>query len=186
MRTSQIVFLLFILLASCTDGKNDLNVETAARSVEVYGNEIVDNLDVENPNLAIIDTYQEILLRQNDDKWGEWGGDREEIRIYLDANDESILADYTKTIIDCNDPYSTKKQPIVVAKKAIVMNALDLTLVQGCIIELTKYKLSTKEIISHSGTRNSVVSIDSTLLIDHWPSFDWPKFRKLVKSIENK
>ena len=183
MKNSIIVISLLIILVSCVDQKDnpktriDTNDEVASKT------KLDSSVD---ETLKFIDTYHEILLQQNGDKCGEWGGDIDQIRIYRAERSGIILADYKKIIIDCSDPYSENSQPIIEEKTEATLNDIELKLAEESINELLCYKLTTKEKISHSGIRNYVASKDSTLIIDHWPSFKWPKFRELVKIIEKK
>jgi len=179
MRSPLTILSFFILLVSCADKTNDTNTETVQDVIKGIANQ-------EKGKLDLIDTYQEILLRQIGDKCGEWGGDTEELRIYKPESKGKILADYKKTVIDCNDPYSRKNQPNILEKKAIGLNESELKLAEESITELINYKLKTEQRISHSGIGNYIISRDSTLIIEHWPSFKWPKFRELIKLIEQK
>ena len=186
MKYPLIILSVFILLVSCANKKNDTNTETEDEVVETVQNVIKNIGNQEKGTLDIIDTYQELLLKQNGNKCGEWGGDIEEIRIYKPEHKGKVFADYKKTVVDCNDPYSQKSQPNIIEKKAIVLNKSELNLAVESITELINYKLTTEQRISHSGIGNYVISRDSTLIIQHWPSFKWPKFKELIKLIEKK
>ncbi|MEP0460453.1 MAG: hypothetical protein ABJP52_17050 [Flavobacteriaceae bacterium] len=181
MKKLLTLLMLGILLANCADKKTEPEkvVETVESVVKNLGN-------TENGTLKIIDSYQEILLKQKGNKCGEWGGDTEEIRIYKSKRKGSVFVDYKKSIIDCKDPYSEKSKPKIIEKNEISLNQSELNLAQESITELIDYKLTNEQRISHSGIGNYVISRDSTLIIEDWPSFGWPKFRELVKRIENK
>ncbi|REG84120.1 hypothetical protein [Winogradskyella sediminis] len=185
MKKILLTLIIGLLLANCADKKteskaeNDEVVETAESVIKNLGN-------TENGTLKIIDSYQELILKQNGNKCGEWGGDTKEIRIYKTEHNGKFFADYKNIIIDCKDPYSEKNKPKIIEKKEIILDESELNLAQESISELIKYKLTTEQRISHSGIGNYVISIDSTLIIEDWPSFGWPKFRELIKQIENK
>ncbi len=185
MKKILLTLIIGILLANCSDKKTDQKAETdvVVETVET----VIKNLgNTENGTLKIIDTYQELLLKQKGDKCGEWGGDTKEIRIYKSEHKGNVYADFKETIIDCKDPYSEKNKPKIIEKKAILLNDSELNLAQESISELINYKLTTEQRFSHSGIGNYVISRDSTLIIENWPSFAWPKFRELIKQIENK
>ena len=185
MKKQLLILLIGILLTNCAYKKTESKKETK-KGVKTLESVIKNLGKSEKATLNIIDDYQEILLRQKGDKCGEWGGDTEEIRIYKTEYTGKFFADYKKTIIDCDDPYSKKKQPKNIEKKGIILNALELTLAEKSITELVDYKLTTEQSFSHSGIGNYVISRDSTLIIEHWPSFNWPKFRELIKLIKEK
>ncbi len=177
--------MIGILLANCADKKTESNDETD-EIVETVEN-VIKNLDnPETGTLKIIDTYQELILKQKGDKCGEWGGDTKEIRIYKTEHNGKIFADYKETIIDCKDPYSQKSEPEIIEIKEIILSDLELNLAQESISDLLNYKLTTEQRISHSGIGNYVTSRDSSLVVEDWPSFGWTKFRELIKQIENK
>ena len=144
------------------------------------------NKPIENNLFGAIDTYQEINLYQTNNKCGEWGGDVETIRVYKTELDQQILVDYTEKTIDCEDPYSDKSEPNIRFRNGIAITQADKKLIQDCITELINYKLTAKQIISHSGIGNMVITKDSTLIIKDWPSFVWPKFRELSKTLREK
>ena len=177
--------IIGILLVNCSDKKTESKAETdeVVETVE----SVIKNLgNTESGTLNIIDTYQELILKQKGDKCGEWGGDTKEIRIYKTEHNGKFFADYKKTIIECKDPYSQKREPKIIEKKEIILNDSELNLAQESISELMNYKLTTEQRISHSGIGNYVISRDSTLVIEDWPSFGWTKFRELIKQIEKK
>ncbi len=185
MKKLLIILIIGILYSSCAYKKAEKDKKT--EEVKEIVQSVTENLEKnEKGILNIIDTYQEIMLVQKGDKCGEWGGDTDEIRIYKTKYKGEILADYKKTIVDCNNPYSQKNKPIVKEKKEIALNNSELNLAQESITELINYKLTTEKRISHSGIGNYVISRDSTLTVQHWPSFGWPKFRKLVEQIGKK
>ncbi|RPD94279.1 hypothetical protein EGM88_12625 [Aureibaculum marinum] len=185
MKKILLTLIIGILLANCADSKTESKAETdeVIETVE----SVIKNLGTtESETLKIIDSYQELILKQNGNKCGEWGGDTKEIRIYKTEHKGKIFADYKNIIIDCKDPYSEKNEPKTIEKKEVILNESELNLAQESISELIKYKLTTEQRISHSGIGNYVISRDSTLIIEDWPSFGWPKFRELIKQIENK
>ena len=184
----NLILILFfgILFTNCADKKPSKNSETEKEVVEIVENVIKNLNNPETGTLQIIDTYQELLLKQSGDKCGEWGGDTEEIRIYKTRHKGKTLADFKKTIIDCDDPYSQKSKPKIIEKKGIELTETELKLINDCINELVSQKISTEQRISHSGIANTVMTRDSTLIIEDYPSFRWLKFKELTKIITEK
>ncbi len=160
--------------------------ETKNKKVDATFNQVNKSNPFENNLFGAIDTYQEINLYQTNNKCGEWGGDIETIRVYKTQYEQRLLVDYTEKTIDCKDPYSEKSEPIIRSRNGIEITQMEKKLIQDCITELINYKLSTKQIISHSGIGNMVITKDSTLIIKDWPSFNWPKFRELTKTMREK
>ena len=123
---------------------------------------------------------QKVRLFHQDDKCGEWGGDKEIIEVYGEERGIKIRADYKKLIINCKDAIDS------VVVKNIELNSKHKKLVEECIVELVQYKLNSAQIISHSGIYNSIVFSDSTFVMYHYPSNNWKKFHQLKKSILKK
>lgn len=187
------IIVIGVLFLSCTHRKVEqetkVSISQESNDEESMVNDIIDAiLEMGNEKavetLKIIDSMQELHLKQNDEKCGEWGGDIVEIRIYKNLNNENIYADYKKTIIDCKDPDSYEIQPEIIKKNNIHLNENHLNLVEKSILELVQYKLSAKRWISHSGHINTVISKDSTLLIEDYSQFKWPTFKKFITLVE--
>ena len=179
MRGLLVIFTTVFALVGCNGNqKKDLN-----DTVKFESNTSEKVKVKEDASLNIVDMYQDITLRQRGDECGEWGGNSTEIRIYKNIQTQLILADYKKTIIDCKAPY---KDSDIKEINAIALDKAELKLIEESIAQLTDHKLSTKQEIAHSGISNSVVSRDSSLIIEHWPSFKWSKFRELIKTLEEK
>jgi hypothetical protein len=186
MKKILLILIIGTLLANCAVKKTDPKKETEKEVVETVES-VIKNLD--NPRtgtLQIINTNQELLLKQSGDKCGEWGGDTEEFRIYRISYKGKILVDYKKTIIDCDDPYSEKNDPKIIEKNGFELTDTELKLIDDCINELIHHKLSVEPRISHSGIANYVIARDSSLVIVDYPSFKWPKFKELTKIITRK
>ena len=180
------ILIIGTLLANCAVKKTDPKKENEKEVVETVESVLKNLNNPKTGTLQLINTYQEILLKQSGDKCGEWGGDTEEFRVYKTSYKGKILADYKKTIIDCDDPYSEKNEPKIIEKNGFELTDKELTLIDDCIIELIHQKLSVEPRISHSGIANYVIARDSTLVIVDYPSFNWPKFKELTKIITRK
>ena len=170
---------------SCSDRSPDKKA-TAQEDFIALQEQTVSSVTQETDLLKIIDFYQEIYLIQRNDKCGEWGGDKEQLRIYKNNPDGRILLDYKKSIINCEDPYSQKEPAKLIEKDRISSNREILELIEKSIIDLTKHKISTPHSVSHSGIANYIISKDSTILITHYPSYRWSAFQELTKIIVEK
>ncbi|MAW94146.1 MULTISPECIES: hypothetical protein [unclassified Leeuwenhoekiella] len=146
--------------------------------------------------LKSLNEWQEFKLIQTDDRYGEWGGNTFILRIYKNADSDSILADY-KELEGSPDPPPTPDpdsinkpwynyKPVVMEKKGIKLSAREKELIQKSILELTINKLENKNRISHSGISNAVIFQDSSLIIKDYPSINWSNFQKLKKSVLEK
>ena len=153
--------------------------------------------------LELIDFHQELKLVHIDDRLGEWGGNTFIFRIYKDKNSEQIFADYKEFEGTTNPPpppnpnessestkmwyeYGSKLynyDSILVEKNKIKLTLNDKELIENAVIELINHKLKNESIINHSGLHNIVVSKDSSLIIDDYPSINWTNFQKLKKSL---
>lgn len=134
--------------------------------------------------------FKEIELIHTDDECGEWGGNTETILVYRNEYDGQLFIEYKKRIMDCDeDPITYNERKDYDEKKTIKSTSNDIKLISLCIKELTDMKLSrsySSSIVPHSGIFNKVVSHDSTLIIEDYPSKEWPTFEKLKKRIIGK
>ena len=133
-----------------------------------------------------IDGYNEIYLYQQDDKCGEWGGNIIEIKLYKSVKTGEILADYSKTIVECDSINIKNYKPQLIEKKSLIMNNKELKIAYESILELVDFKLSNSKRITHSGVFNEIKSKDSSLKVTHYPSNEWPKLKMLVKELKKK
>ncbi len=180
------IIIIGVLCVNCAPKITESKNETEKEVVETVES-VLKNLNKPKRGiLQIIDKYQELLLKQSGDKCGEWGGDTEEFRIYKTNYKGRILADYKKTIIDCDDPYLEKIKPKIFEEKAFELTEKQLKIIDECIKELIHQKLSVEPRISHSGITNIVVSRDSSLIIVDYTQFHWPKFKELTKILTRK
>ena len=185
MRKILLKTLIGILILSCSNQntKKENKIRNEEKNLAINS---VSNNYQETEILKMIDSYQEIYLIQRDAKCGEWGGDKEQIRVYRNHPNEKILLDYKKLIIDCDDPYNQKENARIIEKDKIESNREILVLVEKSIQNLINQKLSNDQVIAHSGIANYVISKDSTLIIKDYPSYQWPVFKKLIRMVKEK
>ena len=174
------LIILSMLLISCVDNNKSAN------------NDIVDN-DVKSP-LKFIDRWNELELSQTDDKYGEWGGDTDIIKLYSDG--KILYADYLRFLGKAGPPmppdengeikkwyeYKTFERKI----DSVKLDDNQIALINKAVIELSKLKLATRTYSSHSGIVNEIMSQDSSFVIVHYPSNEWRAFQELKKSITEK
>ncbi len=127
-----------------------------------------------------------LILVQEDEKCGEWGGNKEKIKIFYDSLN-NLSGYYSLEIHDCdnlegyiNNPTRTDNTK----KKVITPN--ELTLLESCIKDLVDYKMTTPysdRIGGNSGIHNEIrienKNYKDTILESDWPSFKWDKFHRL-------
>ncbi|MFD2561866.1 hypothetical protein [Aquimarina rubra] len=130
--------------------------------------------------LASLNIPQEIQLVRQDEKCGEFGGDKEIIKIYSKKYNGEIFADYKKIITNCSEQIETKEN------NNIKLSTENLKLAEECILQLVNSKLSLPQRIDNSGMFNTIVSRDSTFFIRDYPSINWSKFKDLKEAILNK
>ena len=155
------------------------------------------NTDVENDvkiSLNYVDSWNQIELAQTDDKYGEWGGDSDIILIYSDG--KTIFADYSRYLGSYEPPMPPKEnekpkkwfeyKKLEHKIDSIQLSNKEIGMIENAIMELTKLKLNSNSYPPHSGIVNSVISRDSTLIIEDYPSNKWKPFQQLKKSITEK
>lgn len=123
--------------------------------------------------------YDTLFLSQTDMKCGEFGGDTVQFKIYGNQSKSGLLLEYKKISIECAE----NQNPVVTDKRTIEIKRKERIIIQDCILELTLHKLSSEQIISNFGIRNTIFRSDSSIVIKDWPSFEWPKFNELVEII---
>ena len=173
------------MFQSCSDQKQKKAKQDKEDKLALNVRTLPNDLQ-ESGLLKMIDSYQEIYLIQINDKCGEWGGDKEQVRIYKNRPSDKILLDYKKLIINCDDPYSQKETAQLNEKDKIESNNEILELIEASIHDLIDQKLSNEQQISHSGIANYVISKDSTLIIKDYPSKEWSNFEELITLIRKK
>ncbi|MEG3660194.1 hypothetical protein V5097_22480 [Arenibacter palladensis] len=174
MNKTIITIFLVTVLVGCSNQskKEELNNET--------------NI-LKNTSLEYIDEWNQIELAHTDDKYGEWGGDSDIILIYSDG--KNLYANYSKYLGSRKPPappdlnkkpkkwYEYKKLDFKIDSIIIDKNKTDL--VENAILELVKQKVYNSTSFSHSGIKNSVITRDSSLIINDFPSNKWLTFQKL-------
>jgi len=142
---------------------------------------------------------QEILLIQTDDRLGEWGGNTFIVKIYMEEDSDTVVADYTELEGTMQPPpppspnassdliYSWfGHKSILTEVDEIILTENDKKIIEDAIIELTKSKITNEQPFSNAGISNSVIWKDSSLIIEDYPSIKWSNFLKLKKSLLEK
>ncbi len=119
------------------------------------------------------------------DNCGEWGGDKEIINIYKVECRGKILADYEKITRNCSED-EDKQRENKIEKVYIELTIDEKKLVNECIEELIRAKLTNRTFITHSGIHNSIIFKDSTFIIKDYPSINWKTFENLKERLLNK
>ncbi len=189
----------FIFEKAITNEKNDLETSlTLYKKIlkndetdiwTVYSQERIQKLtqDVKHPLKEIFRLSDTLIFRHHNDKCGEWGGDKEVIKIYLKKdykkgiNEGDLHAFYQMNKYDCDtlvrNPYETK--PNVYHSKHKKLNYELAKIAEECIFDLLKHKLNNNNLIFHAGVTNKVELKGSvafvkepSIFIDDYPSFD--------------
>ncbi|PVW13548.1 hypothetical protein [Marixanthomonas spongiae] len=186
MKKILLTLTIGILLASCSDKKAEIKAENSV-DFDVTKN-------VNEAELKYVDRWNQIELSHTDDKYGEWGGDTDIILVYSDG--KNYYAKYAKYLGSYEPPEPPKENEEIKKwyeyKKlergidSIELNSEQIELIETSILELTKLKINSKSSFSHSGIVNRVISRDSSLIIEDYPSNKWSEFQKLKNSIMNK
>jgi len=186
MKNILLKFFIGILLAGCVD-RNDKIEKNQSKNFDITDNN-------KSAELRYIDKWNSIELAHTDDKYGEWGGDTEIIKIYSDGKE--YYANYAKYLGEPGPPEPPKEDEEVKVwyeyKKleskidSVELTAEQLRLIKDAIYHLAQEKITSSSFPTHGGIVNSVVSKDSTLIIDNYPSGEWEPFQRLKKTIIEK
>ncbi len=141
--------------------------------------------------LGILDEMSEIEFLREDNKYGEWGGDIDLIRIY--RYNDNTYADYLRYVgrnIPLPPPGEMDKKwyeykTLETKIDSIKLSIKEKQLIEISIINLLKNKLR-NENIPFDGIYNSVISKDSSIVIMDYNSFDWKSFVELKTSLKKK
>jgi hypothetical protein len=200
----------FVFEKALTSEKNDLETSLTIykRILEnneadiwtVYAEDRLMKLTEKNkqPLKEIFQLSDTLILRHHNDKCGEWGGDEEIIKIYFKKDyqkgfrEGKLIAVYQMNEYDCDSleikPYETK--PNVYFSKHKELDYKLAKIVEECIFDLLKHKLSNDNLIHHAGTTNTVELKGSvafvktpSIFIDDYPSFSWKRFHLLKKEL---
>jgi hypothetical protein len=167
MKKILITLLIEFLLASCNDNEAELEY---------------------------VDIWNQIELAHTDDKYGEWGGDTDIILVYSDG--KKYYANYSKYLGSYETPkppkppnenekvkkwYEYKKLEQKI--DSIELNSESIQLIKDAIIYLTEEKITNSSFPSNAGISNSVISRDSSLIIDNYPSDEWKPFQQLKSKL---
>lgn len=154
-----IPLLLFLILISCKkDVADENNIVVTIETNREYVNE-QDFFDDQNKS----DT---IYFDAEIDDCGEWGGPRENIKIYSNYKNEKIL-NYKKFKFNCDSTgyYYNLKNPELDFEKELVINQLEKNLIKKLFQDLMAAKINQKW-ISNAGSVYKLRSSDSTLYIN--------------------
>lgn len=186
IKLNCLVFGLLLTLLSCKP-----NTNTSFRPES--------ELEFNGEYLKSLDSYQEIILIQTDDRLGEWGGNTFIVKIYIERDAETIVADYKELegtrepplppspneSSDSIDNWFGHKSIITEINK-IKLTENDKKLIEDAIIELIKHKIRNTDSFGHSGISNRIMYKDSSLIVEDYPSIKWSNFQKLKKSLLEK
>jgi hypothetical protein len=176
-----ILFLTLILLTSCLNEYKSF--ENSNITVEL------------NQEIEYINKLEQLELIQTDNVYGEWGGDTDVIKLYSDG--KNIYANYARYLgkegppdpFTVND-YSKKWyefKKLDRKQDSIKLKDRQIVLIKSAILELTKLKIENRTYPSiGGGIVNEVVSRDSSLIIQHYPSNQWKSFQDLKHSFTGK
>ena len=143
-------------------------------------------------DLFIWGSVDTLVLIHNNSKCGEWGGDKETIRIYL--YDGKLLADYQKQIYECDDlssPALMQNPPFKLqTDKKNSVSIKSENIIRDCFLDLLEDKLNNTGLVSHAGCRNTIElkSKDKkhTFFIESYSDFFyWSSFQALKKEIQS-
>ena len=202
--------LLFILglIVGCADNKNESlkqeNKELRHKNDSLMV--LIDSLkqsksfiyeNEKQPLKGIFHLADTLILRHHNDNCGEWGGDEEIIKIYLKkdykkGNEGDLFAFYQMNEYDCDilerNPYQTKPKVYFSGHKKL--NYESAKIVEECIFDLLRNKLTNDNFIGNAGVINSIelkgrdaFLKDPLIFIYDYPSFSWEKFRLLKKEL---
>ena len=186
IKLNYLVFGLLLTLLSCKPNTNNsFKPESELKFNVEY--------------LKSLDSYQEIILIQTDDRLGEWGGNTFIVNIYMESDTETLVADYKEfegtkepppppspdESFDSIDNWFGHKSIITEIKK-VKLTENDKKLIEDAIIELIKHKIRNTDLFGHSGISNRIMYKDSSLIVEDYPSIKWSNFQKLKKSLLEK
>ncbi|MRT16168.1 hypothetical protein F3C99_04280 [Vitellibacter sp. q18] len=195
MKNLKVILTILILttLLACNENSTTEKI-TKTKTTETQQKNKSSNTEniVSDKLLSYIGFLNEIVISHTDDKYGEWGGDTDLIKIYSDGNE--IYANYYRFIGSSKPPMPPKKEEK--SKKwyeyktleskidSIKLNEHEKQLVVNAIVELLKSKLNNEDFPAHSGIYNRVISKDSSLIINDYPSIKWESFQKLKTELK--
>tara|TARA_R110000868_G_scaffold411291_1_gene702871 strand:- start:253 stop:912 length:660 start_codon:yes stop_codon:yes gene_type:complete len=171
---SNLIFIIMIL--GCTNNHSKPKIESKYSEQKILG---------------ILDETSEIELLREDDKYGEWGGDIDLIRIY--RYNKNTYADYLRYVgrnIPLPSPNEMEKKwyeykTLETKIDSIKLNINEKQLIEISIINLLKNKLRNENIPVY-GIYNSAISKDSSIVVKDYNSFDWKSFVELKTSLKKK
>ncbi|PNW27013.1 hypothetical protein [Formosa algae] len=184
MKKILLILIIGILFANCADKKDKLEATEIIKSDKAKSEK----------EIEYIDRWNQIELAQTDDEFGEWGGNSDIIVIFSDG--EKLYANYSRYLGSYKPPKPPKENEI--PKKwyeykelesridSVELNSEQIELIENAILELTELKINSKSYPAHSGIVNTVISRDSSLIIEDYPSKEWKSFQNLKKSITEK
>ena len=172
----MISFIYILLSCNVKDAKENRNREALTQKLDSI------MYQIKQLNFSL-DT---LVLVQEDEKCGEWGGNQEKIKIFYDSLN-NLSGYYSLEIHDCDNLEGYINNPTRTDNtKNKVITPEDLSLLESCIKDLVDYKMTTPysdRIGGNSGILNEIrienKNHKDTTLESDWPSFNWVKFHKL-------
>ncbi|PWJ42249.1 hypothetical protein [Sediminitomix flava] len=143
------------------------------------------SIEIQNLNASILQFADTLYLIHRDEMCGEWGGNTERIMIYKVGLDK-VTASYSKYSVNCDSLIANPKNyypPNYSNEVVKELNRIEVLQLKKVIHELLIARLNNDWIISNSGVHNTVMTSDSTFIIEDYPSIDWSKFHGLKQMI---
>jgi hypothetical protein len=176
------ILLIILILTGCVEKSQESNENKKAY--------ITENKE---RALIFIDRWNEIELSHTDDKYGEWGGDSDIIRIYSDGY--KIYADYRRYLGSKEPPPPPKEneqskkwyeyKTLQTKIDSIELNEKEKQLAENSIFELIKNRVR-NESIQLGGIKNNIIAQDSSLIINDLNSIKWNSFQMLKNELMKK
>jgi len=147
--------------------------------------------------LKFIDSQTELILSQTDDRFGEWGGNTFEIRVYFDYYHQKLKADYKeyqgqkgppappKIDITKDSSYIMTK-PLVYEKSKIKLATIDSKLIEDANLDRCRRRIYNDELMANAGITNEINFSGSLLIVYEYPSFKRNKFHEVISELIKK
>lgn len=156
------IFLAFLCLISCKQ-KKVKDYSSPMNQVNILEVEEEDFFkDYQYGDVKRDTLYLNITL----DDCGEWGGPKENIKIYVDSKDNYQL-EYKRFKFNCDSIgyYYNQRSPLLDYKKVITLNKKEKDIVSSFFVDLMKAKIN-EEVYSNAGSVYQLFDRDSTLYLD--------------------
>jgi hypothetical protein len=150
--------LMLILVLSCK-GNSAANHNRVDEKSEQS-----DTVDFFQDEYGIVDTlYMDVVLAD----CGEWGGPREEYKIYEAEKEYRLEYKRHKYVCDSLEKYYGK-EPVMDKKQSLNLTKADTRLISDFFIELMNEKIGKNPLTSHAGNIFVLYDRDSTLFLSSY------------------